>query len=61
VTEGEVRSAVRASGIRSLAEVEAVVLETGGSFGVVRRGDRGDGGGDSSLKGVDGWPGGGEE
>jgi len=39
VTEGEVRAAVRAAGLCDLASVEAVVLETDGSFSVVRRGD----------------------
>ncbi len=35
VTESEVLAAVRASGTASLADVEAVVLETDGSFSVV--------------------------
>ncbi len=35
VTEGEVRAAVRGHGIASLDAVEAVVLETDGSFSVV--------------------------
>ena len=35
VTEDEVRSAVRTSGIAELEQVEAVVLETDGSFSVV--------------------------
>lgn len=37
VTEDEVRSAVRAAGLNALEDVEAVVLETDGSFTVVRR------------------------
>ncbi len=51
VTEDELRAAVRAAGIDSLDRVRAVVLETDGSFSVVRLGD---GGGDSSLVGVHG-------
>jgi len=38
VTEDEVRSAVRSSGIAALDEVEAVVLETDGNFSVVKKG-----------------------
>jgi uncharacterized membrane protein YcaP (DUF421 family) len=34
----EVRAAVRASGMRSMDEVEAVILETDGSFSVLSRG-----------------------
>ena len=37
VTEDEVRAAVRAAGLAALDEVEAVVLETDGSFSVIRR------------------------
>jgi uncharacterized membrane protein YcaP (DUF421 family) len=37
VTETEVRAAVRTAGIASVDDVEAVVLETDGSFSVVRR------------------------
>lgn len=51
VTEAEVRAAVRAVGIGSLGQVQAVVLETDGSISVV--GADG-GGGESSLIGVDG-------
>ena len=36
VTEDEVRSAIRAAGIETVADVAAVVLETDGSFSVVR-------------------------
>lgn len=51
VTEEEVRSAVRSSGVGQLSAVEAVVLETDGSLSVVKRGEEGDG---SSLSGVRG-------
>jgi uncharacterized membrane protein YcaP (DUF421 family) len=37
VTPGEVRAAVRAKGIAALEDVEAVVLETDGSFSVLRK------------------------
>jgi uncharacterized membrane protein YcaP (DUF421 family) len=37
VTEAEVEAAVRSQGIAVLAQVEAVVLETDGSFSTVRR------------------------
>ena len=42
ITEAEVRAAVRAAGVASLSEVEAVVLETDGSFSVIKQsaGDR---------------------
>lgn len=39
VTEDEVRAAVRAAGLNALAQVEAVVLETDGSFTVVKSGE----------------------
>ncbi|HUG98122.1 MAG TPA: YetF domain-containing protein [Gammaproteobacteria bacterium] len=51
VTEDEVRAAVRSAGVASLDNVRAVVLETDGSFSVVRPGEGGNG---SSLDGVDG-------
>ena len=38
VTEDEVRAAVRSAGVAALEDVEAVVLETEGSFSVVRGG-----------------------
>jgi uncharacterized membrane protein YcaP (DUF421 family) len=41
VVEEEVRSAVRGQGIASLDDVLAVVLETDGSFSVVRRSEAG--------------------
>ncbi len=52
VTESEVLAAVRASGSASLEDVEAVVLETDGSFSVVRSED---GKTHDSLKDVDGY------
>lgn len=51
VTRDEVRAAVRTAGLAALDEVEAVVLETDGSFSVVRRGA---GSGPSTLEGVRG-------
>lgn len=49
VTDDEVRAAIRATGIQALHEVKAVVLETDGSFSVVKPGS---GGGATSLAGV---------
>lgn len=49
VTEDEVHAAIRSSGVESLDEVKAVVLETDGSFSVVRKTG---GAGVPSLKGV---------
>lgn len=49
VTEDEVRAAVRANGMASLEQAQAVVLETDGSFSVVGKGT---GEGSSSLDGV---------
>ncbi|MGB3557034.1 MAG: YetF domain-containing protein, partial [Geitlerinemataceae cyanobacterium] len=40
VVPEEVRSAVRSQGIGQMSEVEAVILETDGSFSVVPMGDR---------------------
>jgi uncharacterized membrane protein YcaP (DUF421 family) len=40
ITEEEVRAAVRSAGLSSLAEAEAVVLETDGSVSVVRHDSR---------------------
>ena len=37
VTEGEVRAAVRSAGVLDLESVEAVVLETDGSFSVIQK------------------------
>ncbi len=52
VTESEVLAAVRASGSASLKDIEAVVLETDGSFSVVRSSTGKD---PDSLKDVDGY------
>jgi uncharacterized membrane protein YcaP (DUF421 family) len=52
VSEAEVLQAIRQQGFASLAEVYAVVLETDGSFSVIR--DR-PVGGDSVLRNVAGW------
>ncbi len=49
VTHDEIRAAVRAAGLAGLSDAEAVVLETDGSFSVIRRGE---GVGSSSLDGV---------
>ncbi len=49
VTEDEIRSAIRTSGIASIDEVEAVILETDGSFSVVSKAS---GDSRSSLSGV---------
>lgn len=49
VTEDEVRAAVRGAGLAGMEEAEAVVLETDGSFSVVRRAERVD---SPSLEGV---------
>lgn len=51
VTEDELRAAVRSAGACSLGTLHAVVLETDGSFSVVRPGEGGKG---SSLAGVHG-------
>ncbi|MBD3243068.1 MAG: DUF421 domain-containing protein [Chitinivibrionales bacterium] len=50
VTKDEVRAAVRGAGMANVDEADAVVLETDGSFSVVRRGQ---GPGESSLSGVE--------
>lgn len=54
VTEDEVRAAARSAGVDWLDQVGAVVLETDGSFSVIRLGEGDEGGNDSSLVGVDG-------
>ncbi|MGD8106267.1 DUF421 domain-containing protein [Pantoea sp. FN0302] len=41
VTKDEVRSAIRAGGFAALEDIEAVVLETDGSFSIVRSGAEG--------------------
>jgi len=48
VTEDEIRAAIRGAGYAGLDEVEAVVLETDGSFSVLRKSE----GLDSTLTGV---------
>lgn len=50
VTEDEVRSAIRTSGIASIESVQAVVLETDGSFSVVKNSEAETA---SSLSGVE--------
>jgi uncharacterized membrane protein YcaP (DUF421 family) len=50
VTRQEVLAAARSSGARTLGEVSAVVLETDGSFSVVKRQVEADGG--STLAGL---------
>ena len=52
VTEAEVLAAIRSQGIASIDEVEAVVLETDGSFSTIRRAEHADG---SSLDTVRGY------
>lgn len=49
VTEDEIRAAVRAAGTESMATVAAVILETDGSFSVVKNGETS---ATSSLEGV---------
>lgn len=49
VTEDEIRSAIRSSGVSALDDVHAVILETDGSFSVVNEGSGHD---CSSLSGV---------
>lgn len=51
LTDDEVRAAIRAAGIAALGDVEAVVLETDGSFSVVRNAA---GSGQSTLAGLTG-------
>lgn len=53
VTDEEIRAAVRAAGLASLEDVEAAVLETDGSFSIVRKGV---GQTKSSYAGVRGLP-----
>lgn len=52
VTEGEIRAAVRAQGIASLESVEAVVMETDGSFSVIQNIGSGP---DSAMSDVQGY------
>jgi uncharacterized membrane protein YcaP (DUF421 family) len=53
VTKSEILSAIRDSGIGSMEMVEAVVLETDGTFSVIQRSEVS--GGESALKDVDGY------
>jgi uncharacterized membrane protein YcaP (DUF421 family) len=53
VTQGEVRTAIRNQGIAAIEDVEAVVLETDGSFSVLRRFE---GSSTSAMVDVDGYP-----
>lgn len=52
VSEEEVLQAVRNDGFASVSDVHAVVLETDGSFSVIRRASTT---GDSALRNVSGW------
>ncbi|WP_164103734.1 DUF421 domain-containing protein [Candidatus Laterigemmans baculatus] len=49
VTDAEIHAAIRSAGAPAVGEIEAVVLETDGSFSVIRQRAEG---GDSSLAGV---------
>jgi uncharacterized membrane protein YcaP (DUF421 family) len=52
VTESELRAALRAQGITAFEDVEAIVLETDGSFSVLKQG----GSSSSALADVQGYP-----
>ncbi|SFG59581.1 Protein of unknown function [Halobacillus alkaliphilus] len=52
VKKDEVRQAIRADGLASVEEAEAVVLETDGTFSVIKHKHQN---GQSSLKDVEGW------
>ena len=52
VTESELRAALRAHGITALEDVEAIVLETDGSFSVLKQ----RGSSFSTLADVQGYP-----
>lgn len=52
VTESEIQAALRGQGVAALEDVEAVVLETDGSFSVIRQAGRSA----SALAGVRGYP-----
>ncbi|MGP4077348.1 DUF421 domain-containing protein [Halobacillus sp. K22] len=52
VKKDEIRQAIRADGLASVEEVEAVVLETDGTFSVIKHKPHD---GQSSLKEVGGW------
>lgn len=52
VSEGEVRAALRSAGLATVGEAEAVVLETDGSFSVVKKSNDGS---QNTLEGVEGY------
>ncbi len=54
VTESEVKAALRAAGLASYSEAYAVVLETDGSFSVIKTRVQGDNNALSDVRGVDG-------
>lgn len=54
VNKGELLQAIRSEGISSLAQVEAVVLETDGSFSVLRKTDRSESNVLSNVSGYEG-------
>lgn len=58
VTEGELRAALRTQGIARLSDAGAVVLETDGSFSVIRELDEGS---NSTLLDVSGFSSRGEQ
>ncbi|MNY23988.1 hypothetical protein D3C86_1576770 [compost metagenome] len=51
ITEQELLAAARKSGLKSLRQVEAIVLETDGTLAVIRRAPEDD---DSTLRGLEG-------
>ncbi len=53
VTKSEIRSAIRDAGIGAMEKVEAVVLETDGTFSVIERSEMS--GGKSALEDVEGY------
>lgn len=52
LTRGEVRAAARGSGVASMQQVHAIVLETDGSLSVIKPNGASD---NSALEGVKGW------
>tara|TARA_R110001592_G_scaffold57355_1_gene174383 strand:+ start:1245 stop:1496 length:252 start_codon:yes stop_codon:yes gene_type:complete len=52
VTENEVRAAARAAGVADMATIDAIVLETDGSFSVIQSKSKPE---NSSLVGVKGF------
>lgn len=53
VTEEEIKAAARSAGLAGLQDAEAIVLETDGSFSVVRRTDGADCSALATVRGVD--------